>query len=88
VFFALAPLPMLAALAVFGVVVLVSGYVSLGSLTAAVVLPSLLLVTEGIRAPIFQVSVVLALFVFWTHRANIQRLRRGEEYRFGRKAAG
>ena len=29
---------------------------------------------------------LLALFVFWTHRANIARLRRGEEYRFGRKA--
>lgn len=86
VFFALAPLPMLAAVAVFAVVVLVSGYVSLGSLTAAVVLPSLLLVTQGVRSPVFQISVVLALFVFWTHRANIARLRRGEEYRFGRKA--
>src|SRR5918911_1316736 len=50
VFFALAPLPMLAALAVFALVVMVSGYVSLGSLTAAVVLPSLLLVTEGARS--------------------------------------
>ena len=88
VFFALAPLPMLAAVAVFGVVVLTSGYVSLGSLTAAVVLPSLLLVTEGARSPVFQISVLLAAFVFWTHRANIRRLRRGEEYRFGRKAEG
>jgi glycerol-3-phosphate acyltransferase PlsY len=88
VFFALAPLPMLAGLAVFAVVVLTSGYVSLGSLTAAVVLPAMLLVTEGVRAPVFQVSVVLAAFVFWTHRANIRRLRRGEEYRFGRKAEG
>src|SRR5918911_3768331 len=53
VFFALAPIPMLAALLVFGVVVLISGYVSLASLTAAVVLPSLLLVTEGARSPVF-----------------------------------
>jgi glycerol-3-phosphate acyltransferase PlsY len=88
VFFALAPLPMLAAVAVFGLVVLATGYVSLGSLISAVVLPTLLLVTEGVRSPVFQISVVLALFVFWTHRANIERLRRGEEYRFGRKAAG
>jgi acyl phosphate:glycerol-3-phosphate acyltransferase len=87
VFFALAPLPMLAGLAVFAVVVLITGYVSLGSLIAAVVLPALLLVTEGVRSPVFQVGVVLAVFVFWTHRANIRRLRRGEEYRFGRKAA-
>jgi acyl phosphate:glycerol-3-phosphate acyltransferase len=88
VFFALAPLPMLAALALFGVVVLASGYVSLGSLTAAIVLPALLFATEGMRSPVFQISVVLAAFVFWTHRANIRRLRRGEEYRFGRKAEG
>ena len=86
VFLALAPLPMLAALAVFAVVVLASGYVSLASLTAAAVLPSLLLFTEGGRSPVFQISVLLAAFVFWTHRANIRRLRRGEEYRFGRKA--
>jgi acyl phosphate:glycerol-3-phosphate acyltransferase len=86
VFLALAPLPMLAAVAIFAVVVLASGYVSLASLTAAVVLPSLLLVAEGPRSPVFQVSVALAVFVFWTHRANIRRLRRGEEYRFGRKA--
>ncbi len=88
VFLALAPLPTLAGLAVFAVVVLATGYVSLGSLIGAVVLPSLLLVTEGIRSPVFQVSIVLAAFVFWTHRANIRRLRRGEEYRFGRKAEG
>jgi glycerol-3-phosphate acyltransferase PlsY len=37
---------------------------------------------------VFQISVLLAAFVFWTHRANIRRLRRGEEYRFGRKAEG
>jgi acyl phosphate:glycerol-3-phosphate acyltransferase len=86
VFLALAPLPTLAGLAVFGVVFLTSGYVSLGSLTAAVVLPALLLATEGVRSPVFQISVALAAFVFWTHRANIRRLRRGEEYRFGPKA--
>ena len=87
VFVALAPVPMLAAMAVFAVVLLATGYVSLGSLTAAVVLPSLLLLMEGAHSPVFQISAVLAVFVFWTHRANIGRLRRGEEYRFGRKAA-
>src|SRR5712671_3626323 len=37
--------------------------------------------------PIFIASVVIALFVFWTHRANIGRLRRGEEHRFVKKEA-
>jgi acyl phosphate:glycerol-3-phosphate acyltransferase len=86
VFLALAPLETLLALLIFVVVVLASGYVSLASLTAAVSLPVLLAASEGIRSPLFIVSLVVALFVFWTHRANIQRLRSGSEYRFGRAA--
>ena len=84
VFFALAPVPMTVTFAVFVVVVLATGYVSLGSMLSAIVLPALLLVTLGPRSPLFLVSAVIALFVFWTHRANIGRLRRGEEHRFGR----
>jgi glycerol-3-phosphate acyltransferase PlsY len=86
VFLALAPIPTLASMATFVVVVLLSGYVSVASLTAAVVLPFVLAATSGVRSPLFVVSVVIAVFVFWTHRANIGRLRRGEEHRFGRKA--
>lgn len=85
VFFAMAPIPMAITFAVFVAVVFASGYVSLGSLVCAVLLPSLLGVTQGDRSPLFLVSVVLALFVFWTHRANIGRLRRGEEHRFGKR---
>ena len=84
VFFALAPVPMLITFVLFVAVVLATGYVSLGSLLSAIVLPSLLLVTQGPRAPLFAVSVVVAAFVYWTHRANIGRLRRGEEHRFGK----
>ena len=85
VFFALAPIPMLATFSLFVAVVLASGYVSLGSLLSAVVLPTLLLVTQGPRAPLVIVSLLIAAFVFWTHRANIGRLRRGEEHRFGKR---
>jgi glycerol-3-phosphate acyltransferase PlsY len=85
VFFALAPLPMLVTFALFVAVVLASGYVSLGSLLSALLLPALLLVLQGPRAPLFVISLVIATFVFWTHRANIGRLRRGEEHRFGKR---
>lgn len=88
VFLGLAPLPMLVSFALFVAVVLVSGYVSLASLVSAAVLPALLAYTVGVRSPMFVVSVLLAMFVFWTHRANIARLRRGEEHRFGKRAAG
>ncbi len=85
VFFALAPLPMLITFAVFVAIVFGTGYVSLGSLVAAALLPILLLVTHGAASPLFIVSVVIACFVYWTHRANIGRLRRGEEHRFGKR---
>lgn len=86
VFLALAPLQTVLTLVIFSVVLLASGYVSLGSLTGAVALPVLLAVTMGVASPLFLVSVIVAAFVFLTHRANIARLRDGTEYRFGRAA--
>jgi len=86
VFLALAPLQAALSLLIFIVVVLASGYVSLASLTGAVALPVLLAASVGWRSPLFAVSVVTFVFVVWTHRANIERLRGGTEYRFGRAA--
>jgi glycerol-3-phosphate acyltransferase PlsY len=88
VFLALAPVQTLLVLAVFSVVLWSSGYVSLGSLTCATLLPVLLWLTVGARSPLFVISLLLAVFVFWTHRANIQRLRTGQEHRFGDKKNG
>jgi glycerol-3-phosphate acyltransferase PlsY len=83
VFLALAPVQTLLVLLVFAVVLWSSGYVSLGSLTSATLLPVLLWLTIGVRSPLFVISLFLVVFVFWTHRANIQRLRAGQEHRFG-----
>jgi acyl phosphate:glycerol-3-phosphate acyltransferase len=85
-FMSLAPLPSLVALAIFVIVLLAWGYVSLGSLSAATVLPIVIALREGVHSPLFAVSAVVAAFVFWTHRGNIGRLRRGEEPRFGKKS--
>lgn len=81
VFAALAPIPFAAAMAVFVAVLAASGYVSLASLTSAAVLPLAMLAFVGPRAPATAVSLFVGAFVFWTHRANIGRLRRGEESR-------
>jgi acyl phosphate:glycerol-3-phosphate acyltransferase len=86
VFLALAPLQTVLSLLIFIVVVFASGFVSLASLTAATALPVLLWASLGWRSPLFAVALVTMVFVFWTHRANIQRLRSGTEYRFGRAA--
>lgn len=85
VFLGLAPAATLVAVAVFALVVAVTRYVSLGSLLAAAALVIALAATVGTRAPVFPVAVVVAAFVVWSHRANIGRLRRGEESRVGAK---
>jgi glycerol-3-phosphate acyltransferase PlsY len=85
VFGALAPAAIGVTLLVWLSVLVVSGYMSLASLAGAAVLPVAIAVVGGLRSPLFAVSIVVAAFVFWTHRSNIGRLRRGEEPRFGRK---
>jgi len=88
VFIALAPLPMMISMATWIVVFWISRYVSLASLCGAIVLPvAIYLLRRDIHSAVFIASVVIAAFVFWTHRANIGRLRRGEEHRFVKKEA-
>ncbi len=86
VFTALAPVPMVITQVVWLVVFAIGRYVSLASLVGAAVLPIAILAWyRDPRSPIFIASVIIAAFVFWTHRANIGRLRRGEEHRFSKK---
>jgi acyl phosphate:glycerol-3-phosphate acyltransferase len=86
VFLALAPLAILGSLLIWAGLVLGTGYVSLGSVVAAAALP-LLVWLSGARPEVLLLSLALAAFVIYAHRANIRRLLRGEEHRFGRRAA-
>ncbi len=64
-----------------------TGFVSLGSIVAALSLPpSIWLLHADRRDAVLPVSA-LALLVVWFHRANIRRLLAGTENRFGRKPA-
>lgn len=85
VFLALAPLAVGLCIALFAVLVGVTRIVSVGSLAAAVALPILVALTphEGGDA-LLGFTVALAAFVVFAHRANVGRLLRGEENRFGR----
>ena len=87
VFLGLAPAATGVALLVFGLVLWATGFVSLGSLCAAVALVVALAATVGLRAPVFALGLLVAAFVFWSHRANIGRLRRGEEHSLRRPRA-
>jgi glycerol-3-phosphate acyltransferase PlsY len=77
VFLALTPILLLIALAACVAVILLSGYVSLGSLTLVTALPVLLLVSG--KFWLFFFSLAVMCLVYWKHRENIARLARGEE---------
>jgi len=70
---------------VFLIVAFSSGYVSLGSMLAGISFPLADILLYHDRHPgkvIF--SIVIALFLLYTHRHNIRRLWRGKENRFKR----
>jgi glycerol-3-phosphate acyltransferase PlsY len=86
VFLALAWLPLLITQVVFFAVIFTTRYMSLASLSAALTLPvAILLWHRTPSSPVFLASIPIVLFVFWNHRADIQRLRRGEEPKFSLK---
>ena len=89
VFIALAPLPSLIALVTWVSLTFSTGYVSVGSIAAATALPvsviALGIAGDGIPVLTAGVSLLAGLLVIVRHRANIGRLLRGEENRFGKR---
>lgn len=84
----LTPLALGVAALVWAVVVRVTGYVSLGSIAAAAVLPVAVYLLEQPNTPeLLWIDVLVAAGVIVLHRKNIQRLLKGTENRFGRRAA-
>jgi glycerol-3-phosphate acyltransferase PlsY len=87
VMLALTPLALAIAAAVWALMVLMTGYVSLGSIAAAAVLPFAVYLVERPTTPeLLWIDAVVAAGVIFLHRRNIQRLLRGTENRFGRRA--
>jgi glycerol-3-phosphate acyltransferase PlsY len=78
VFLLIAPFAVLGAGVVFLVVVLLTRYVSLGSMVGAATIP-LFVWLSGLRAPEFTGAIVGALLIIFAHRANIERLIGGTE---------
>lgn len=84
----LTPLALAVAALVWGLVVMLTGYVSLGSIAAAAVLPFAVYLLETPRTPeLLWIIGLVAASVILLHRRNIQRLLKGTENRFGRRAA-
>jgi len=86
VLIALHPLLTLSCLGVFLAVLLITGYVSVSSMSFGISFPLLLFTLFDTPSIIFKVfSVFIAVALIYTHRSNIKRLIRGEESKFIRK---
>ena len=84
----LTPLALGVAAVVWALIVLLTGYVSLGSIAAAAVLPFAVYLLEKPTAPeLLWIVGLVGASVILLHRRNIQRLLKGTESRFGRRAA-
>lgn len=85
----LAPLAFPVVLAVWVLVVWLTGYVSLGSILAALSFPPADWLLHPARRSALTVTfdVALAAFIIWKHRQNIQRLLAGTENRFGKRGS-
>src|ERR1019366_5610982 len=84
VFLAIAPMPVGIVLGLFALVVLITHYISLGSILAAAAFPFLVYLIYRDHFPPAAYAMIAAssLLIIWKHRTNIQRLLAGTENRF------
>jgi glycerol-3-phosphate acyltransferase PlsY len=66
------------------VVLLLTGYVGLATMLSGVALIAAVCILEPDNLPLLSFCVVVALFVVFTHRSNIARMRAGQENRVRR----
>ena len=70
----------LASLGIFLIVLAKSKFVSLSSISAAILLPIFMFFNIGnFIHPYFIISLIVSFLVIWKHRTNIHRLIKGEE---------
>lgn len=83
----LIPVAIVTAVGIFALLVFATRLVSLGSILATLSLPFSLLIQRDtlgwdIPGPIFGFTLVVPLFILYTHRANVKQLLAGTERRF------
>jgi len=86
VLLAIQPLLTVSCFGVFLIVLLITGYVSLSSISAGLAFPVLLLFLFDTPSLIFKIfSLLVAIALLVTHRKNISRLIKGEELKLIKK---
>lgn len=81
---ALMPALVAVALAVWFVVVLLSGFVGLATVAAAVAMPVAAWILAGESGPLLAFTLAMAALVAFAHRSNFARMRAGREPRLTR----
>jgi acyl phosphate:glycerol-3-phosphate acyltransferase len=84
-FLYLTPLPMLAILVVFVIIVAVTRYISAASVVCAAMFPLGVWMILHPPAPVVIAALIAGAFIVWRHKSNIDRLRAGNENRFSWK---
>lgn len=74
-----APKVFLVCFTLFFIIVAFSKYISLGSVSCALIMPIILSRFIGAQTLILIPAVIIALIIVWRHRSNIKRLREGKE---------
>lgn len=81
-FLALAPKLVLPMLLVWALVLVLSGFVGLSTMVAAVAVPLWIALTQTpVDEPLLIYAAAMALYLIYTHRSNIRRMREGRENR-------
>lgn len=81
----IAPMILLPMLGLWLIVLILTGYVGLATITAGLGMFITVLVQEGLTlTPMSAFAAFMALFLIFTHRSNISKLRNGTEHRFER----
>ena len=80
-----APLALVFTIVLFVAVVAFSKYISLGSIVAALVFPIAVWLTSHPPVPILTASILAAALIIYRHKANIVRLKNGNEHVFSLK---
>jgi glycerol-3-phosphate acyltransferase PlsY len=85
VYLALAPWALLVGLVVFILAVMITRYVSVGSILGAIALPATVWIMSPNNLFLCIVTTALGALAIYKHKSNIQRLMAGTEHRFGQK---
>ncbi|MCK4738443.1 MAG: glycerol-3-phosphate 1-O-acyltransferase PlsY [Deltaproteobacteria bacterium] len=80
----ISPLSLLLSFVIFVVVLFTTRYVSVASISSAIVMPIFLVVFMGFGFPAL-LGVIMAVLIIVKHRANLGRVIKGTESKFGKK---